>query len=299
MTGVAASLKPGVPVAAARRLLAQALRAGGIEAPELDARLLLGHGLKLDHAGLIAAAGRPLSADESAAVAALTARRLKHEPLARIVGAKEFWGLKLCLGPATLVPRPETETVVEAALAAIDVVRPRESVALIADLGTGSGALLLALLSELPRATGVGTDCSFPALAAACANAHLVKVNRRALFIRGDFGAALTGGFDLVVANPPYVRTNEIAALAPDVRDYDPHLALDGGPDGLSAYRSLAAQAPRLMGPEGILVLELGRGQAPAVSALLSAAGLDAVSVRQDLAGVPRALVARRGVGAH
>jgi release factor glutamine methyltransferase len=291
-----ADLAPGVRVGAARRGLAQGLRAAGIEEPEADARLLLGHGLGLDHAGLVAAADRALSAEESAATAALATRRLAREPVARILGGKEFWGLALGLDATTLVPRPETETVVEAALAAIDGDRVRARVTRVADLGTGSGALLLALLSELPQARGIGTDASAGALAVARANARVLGLGPRTLFVRTDFGAALGGGFDLVVANPPYVRTGDIPGLAADVRDHDPHLALDGGADGLDAYRRIAAQAPQLLARDGILVLELGRGQAARVRDLLAAAGLATATIRDDLSGVARALVAHHAL---
>src|SRR5208283_4516596 len=193
---------------------------------------------------------------------------------------------------ATLVPRPETETVVEAALAAIDSHGPRAGVGQIADLGTGSGALLLALLTELPTATGIGTDTSLSALAVARDNARRLGLFR-AQFVACDMAAALGGPFDLIVSNPPYVASGAIAALAPEVRDFDPRQALDGGPDGLDFYRAIAATVPALLGPGGALVVELGAGQAEAVAALFSAAGLVSSPSRPDLGGVPRALLAR------
>lgn len=283
-------LRAGVTIATARRLLAQALRERGFDSPELDARLLVAHALGLDHAALAAQGERILGPDEAVGLAALAARRLAREPVARILGVKEFWGLALCLNAATLVPRPETETVVEAALAAID--RDRGASALrVADLGTGSGALLLALLAELPAAHGIGTDVSPAALGCARANAVALGLCHRASFIACDFGTALKGPFDLVVSNPPYVVHHDIAMLAPEVRDFDPRAALDGGPDGLAAYRAIAADARRLLSPDGILVLELGAGQLGAVASLLAAAGLVAAGPpRNDLAGVARAL---------
>jgi release factor glutamine methyltransferase len=286
-------LKAGITVATARRWLAQALRERGLDSPELDARLLVGHALGLGHAALAAQGERILSPAEADVVAALAARRLAREPVARILGVKEFWGLALRLNAATLVPRPETETVVEAALAAID--RDRGASALrVADLGTGSGALLLALLTELPAAHGIGTDLSPAALGCARANAVALGLCHRASFTACDYGAALKGPFDLVVSNPPYVVYHDIAMLAPEVRDFDPRAALDGGPDGLAAYRAIAADARRLLSPDGILVLELGAGQVGAVTALARAAGLAVPEPpRHDLAGVARALLVK------
>jgi release factor glutamine methyltransferase len=228
-------------------------------------------------------------------MSALAARRLAREPVARILGIKEFWGLPLRIGAETLVPRPETETVVEAALAAIDHGGPRTRVLRIADLGTGSGALLLALLSELPNADGVGTDVSVATLGTARANAERLGLSRRARFVACDFAAALGGArFDLVVSNPPYIASGDIAALAPEVR-CDPHRALDGGSDGLDAYRSIAAQAPRVLKSGGHLVVELGMGQASGATALFMGAGLESALLRADLAGIPRALQMRLG----
>ncbi len=280
-------------VAEARSTLAARFRAAGFDAPELDARILVGHALGLDHAALAAAGVRTLDAGEQAAVAGLAARRLEREPVARIVGRKEFWSLPLRLDAATLVPRPETETVVEAALAAIDAQGPRAAVGRIADLGTGSGALLLALLTELPAAIGIGTDTSLGALAVARDNARRIGL-ARAQFVACDMAAALGGPFDLIVSNPPYIASAEIAALAPEVRDFDPRAALDGGPDGLDFYRAIAAAVPALLRPGGALVVELGAGQAAAVAALFSAAGLAPSPPHPDLGGVPRALLARR-----
>jgi release factor glutamine methyltransferase len=280
-------------VAAARRLLAQSFRAHGLDSAELDARLLVGHALGLDHAALVSEAERTLTADEADAVSAVMARRLAREPVARIVGTKEFWGLSLALNADTLVPRPETETVVESALAALDRHGSRARPLRVADFGTGSGALLLALLSELPGARGVGTDVSLEALVGARANARSHGMADRAAFVACDFGTALHGPFDLVVSNPPYVRHGDIAALDPEVRLFDPARALDGGPDGLDAYRTIAHDARRLISPGGVLVLELGAGALAAVTALLADAGLQDIQSRDDLAGTPRALLAQ------
>jgi len=281
-------------VRAMRRRLAQAFRTAGLDAPELDARVLVGHALALDHAALAAAAERPLSADEAAAIEALARRRLAGEPVARIVGWKEFWGLPLRLGPATLVPRPETETVVEAALALLDAQGRRGQTLRIADLGTGSGALVVALLSELPQAFAVATDISVAALKVARDNCGALGFGGRAGFVACEFGAALCGGFDLVVVNPPYVRSADIAGLAIEVRAHDPVVALDGGPDGLTAYAALARDAGRLLRPGGHLVVELGAGMAADVAALFCAADLTPLAPRPDLAGIARALPIRR-----
>ncbi len=279
-------------VADARRAWAAEFRAAGLDSPELDARLLIGHALGLDHAALAAAAARLLDAAEQRAIAALARRRLAHEPVARIVGMKEFWSLTLRIDAATLVPRPETETVVEAALAAIDDGGVRTRALLrIADLGTGSGAILLALLTELPNAFGVGSDVSLRALAVARDNARGLGLNRAA-FVACDMAAALRGPFDLIVSNPPYIASDDIAGLAPEVRLFDPRLALDGGADGLDCYRAIAAAAPALLVPDGVIVVELGAGQAEAVASLFAGAGLAPSPPRPDLTGVPRALAA-------
>lgn len=281
-----------ITVSAARRLLAEKFRAAGIETPELDARVLVAHALSLDHAGLAAAGAHILDAGKWDAIASLAERRLMREPVARIVGFKEFWSLKLVIDSTTLVPRPETETLVEAALAEIDSRGPRTRPLRIADLGTGSGAILLALLAELPGAFGVGTDTSLGALRVAQHNARRLQL-ARAAFAACDLGAALAGPFDLIVTNPPYIASAVIATLAPEVRDCDPRAAVDGGHDGLDCYRAIAATIPPLLGPAGVLVVELGAGQAAAVGALFSQAGLALAGPRTDLQGTVRALVAR------
>jgi len=282
-------LAPGMTVADARRDLAERFRRLGLDSPELDARLIVGHALGLDHTALALAPKRTLTRDEIDRIAGYAARRQGREPVARILGAQEFWGLRLRITPAVLVPRPDTETVVEAALAGTPTDRPL----CIADLGTGSGAILLALLSELPRAHGIGTDRDARALAVARENAADLRLATRAAFVAGDYGAALAGPFDLVVSNPPYVRTAEIAALEPDVRQFDPRLALDGGADGLDAYRAIAADARRLLAPGARLVVEVGLDQAEEVTALFAGAGLaTGIPPRRDLAGVPRAVTA-------
>lgn len=283
--------EPGQSVEAARRRLARELRRLGFDAPDLDARILVSHALGLDHAALVAQSGRALAAEEAHVLAAFAARRLAREPVARILGRKEFWGLPFKLNAETLLPRPETETVVEAALAAVQD-RGRAPLR-IADLGTGSGALLLALLSELPHAHGVGSDISLAALACARDNAVALGLADRAAFVACDYGAAFDGPIDLLVSNPPYVARADIPALQAEVRDFDPPRALDGGPDGLDEYRAIAPQARRLLAPTGVFVVELGFGQLAAVRAIFAAAGLAPVGERHDLSGVVRALVVR------
>jgi release factor glutamine methyltransferase len=282
----------GITITAARRRLADALRGQCFDTPDLDARVLVGHALALDHAGLIRDADRALHSDEIDLIAAFAARRLRREPVARIIGMKEFWSLPLSVNAATLVPRPETETVVEAALAAIDAGGGRRRALRVIDIGTGSGALLLALLAELPNAFAVGTDVSVDALTVARGNAVRLGLAHRAGFLACDIAAALRGPFDLVVSNPPYVARDAIAALAPGVRDYEPRIALDGGPDGLAAYRVIAAQARSIMAPRGHLVIELGAGQSAALATILRESGLAVVTLTRDISGIVRALTA-------
>jgi len=288
------ALTATMTVGAARRALARMFAAAGLDSPELDARVLVGHALGLDHTALAVAANRTLNSDERHRLAALAERRLAREPVSRIIGRREFWGLPLRITADVLDPRADTETVVETALAALDPEASRGHPWRIADIGTGSGALLLALLKELPAAIAVGTDRSPAALDVALENARRLGCAHRAHFIACDFGAALRGGFDLVVSNPPYVESGAIAGLAPEVRDHDPHLALDGGADGVAAYRALAADARRLLAARGHMVVELGAGQETAVASLFIAAGLAPISTAaSDLGGQPRALHVR------
>ena len=285
-------LKAGASIAEALRLLAQFFHLNGIEDADADARILLAHALHLDRAQLLAQSDRLLEAREIDTVLPLAVRRLKREPVARILGRKEFWSLPLGLTPDVLVPRPETETIVEAALDRVLRGGLRLERLRVLDIGTGSGALLLALLKEMPNATGTGTDIDAGALACARANAERHNLAGRCSFVAGDMAAGLAGPFDLIVSNPPYVARGEIARLEPEVRDYDPKLALDGGEDGLDAYRAIAAAAPRLLAPDGRLIVELGAGQELSVRTLFTNTGLAIVTVRNDLSGIPRALVA-------
>lgn len=288
-----AGLKAGVSLSQAVDLLTQAFRARGIESAQADARILAAHALRLDRAALISQAERNLDSPAIDAMSARAARRLRHEPVARIIGSKEFWSLPFRVEPCVLVPRSDTETVVELALDWIVSRGLRMEKLRVLDIGTGSGALLLALLSELTNASGTGTDISAEAIEVARDNAARLGFAPRSSFLVCDFATTLQGSFDLIVSNPPYIPTGEMAALAPDVRDYDPPLSLDGGADGLCAYRKIAADGRRLLAPGGRLMVELGRGQEAGVSALLAAAGLTISGpARKDLGGISRALSA-------
>lgn len=281
----------GPTIEGVRRDMAARFDSAGIESAELDARILTGAALGLDLTGLIKAARQPVAATEAEKLEAFACRRLAGEPVARILGLKEFWGLPFKLSTETLVPRPDTETVVELALDMLRSTGP----ARIADIGTGSGAILLALLSELPDATGVGTDISPAALMTASHNAATLGMTSRTSFVLCNYAAALAGGFDLIVSNPPYVRSAAIAELAVEVRDHDPHRALDGGADGLSAYRILIPEAARLLKPSGVMVVEVGIGQSGDIEGFMSAAGLTITGPpRADLAGVARAVGGRK-----
>jgi release factor glutamine methyltransferase len=285
----------GQTVETARRALTTRFRTGAINSAELDARILVGAALGLDLTGVIAAASRLLTTDESIRIEDFARRRLKGEPVARILGLKEFWGLSLQLSAATLVPRPDTETVVELALEMLHAAPDPNHQRCIADIGTGSGAILLALLSELPDGYGLGTDISVAALRTASANADRLGLARRTAFVACDYAAALSGPFDLIVSNPPYVRSTEIADLATEVRDYDPHRALDGGTDGFDAYRVIIPQAARLLSHRGALVVEAGHGQSGDIQGLMTAAGLTLERPpKADLAGIHRAVAGRK-----
>ena len=283
-------LKDGASVSEALQLIAQTFRAAGIEDADADARVLAGHALHLDRARLISQSDRVLEAREVNAISGLAARRLKREPVSRILGRKEFWSLALAITPDVLVPRPETETVVEGALDFVVRNGLRMEKLRILDIGTGSGALLVALLNELPNATGIGTDISRAALEVAQINVAQFGFESRSSLIACDMAAGVEGQFDLVVSNPPYIARGEIASLAPEVRDYDPMMALDGGDDGLTAYRSISADAKRILAQGGRLFVEMGAGQEPAVRELFTNAGLVVGIARNDLAGTPRVL---------
>ncbi|MCP1974633.1 release factor glutamine methyltransferase [Bradyrhizobium elkanii] len=285
----------GQTVERIRRSLAARLKAAGRDGAELDARLLVGAALGLDLTGMVTDAKRALTRHEADHLERLAQRRLAGEPVARILGIKEFWGLPLHLSAATLVPRPDTETVVERALELLRADGVAERALRIADLGTGSGAILLALLSELPNAHGFGTDISAEALQTASRNAAELGLGQRTTWIECDYGSALAGAFELIVSNPPYIPSADIAGLDIEVRAHDPRTALDGGADGLDAYRALISQSAGLLAPSGFLVVEVGQGQSGDVEALMTASGLSPTGPpKADLGGIPRAVSARR-----
>ena len=269
----------------ARRLLAQSLMRAGSTSPGLDARLLVEGSLGVENAD----PDMVLPADAQARLEGFTARRVAGEPVWRILGEREFWGLPFRLSPATLEPRPDSETIVEAALAQF-AGRREENLQLL-DLGTGTGCLLIALLSELPQARGLGIDLSEEACRTAAANAALNGVDGRVTFRQGSWTEGLSGRFDLIVSNPPYIPSAEIATLSVEVREHDPLLALDGGADGLGPYRLFASALPPLLAPGGVIVFEVGAGQGPDVVALMRAGGLEFRGSRNDLGGHERALI--------
>lgn len=274
-------------LAEALRAAAARLTAAGVAEARLEARVLAGEAFGLSRESLLARDDQAARPEDLARLDDLLARRIGGEPTARLLGRQEFWSLEFGLGPETLIPRGDSETIVEAALAGIaDRAQPLR----IVDFGTGSGCLLLALLSELPKAAGLGVDASAATLAVAARNAERLGLAARASFQLGDWGRGLSGPFDLVVSNPPYIRDGDIAALASEVARFEPHRALAGGADGLDCYRALAPVVARLLAPEGRAVLEIGQGQADEVEAIMAATGLTPAGRRADLAGIDRAL---------
>jgi len=265
----------------------QRLRAAAIGSPRLEARLLLAHALGCRTDDLLRDPHAAVSPEPAARFAALLGGRLEHTPIAYLTGEREFWSLPFLVSPATLIPRPDSETLVEAALAAFP---ERGVVRRVLDLGTGTGCLLLAALTEFPDAFGVGMDRIPEAAALAARNAGRLGLSHRAAFVAADWAAPLAGRFDLILCNPPYIPTVEIAGLMPDVADHEPVSALDGGADGLAAYRVVLGMLPRVLAPGGQAVLELGAGQCEAVTALAFALGLVVAARHADIGGVARAL---------
>lgn len=271
--------------------LVRCLSAAGIETAPEDARSLLRAACGLSRLDLALAPDILLSRSERARLAAFADRRLRREPVSRIVGARGFWTVELTVAPEVLDPRADTETLIETTLALL--AERRDAPLSILDLGAGSGAISCALLDELPRARVVAVDLSLAACRATAANIARCGFADRAAVLRGNWGDALGRRFDVVVSNPPYIRTSDIDGLDPDVRFYDPPLALDGGVDGFDAYRAIVADLPRLCAPDGIVAFEAGAGQADGVAALLAARGFVVARIAQDLAGRPRAVAAR------
>lgn len=275
------------------RDLVRRLRENAVASPELDARLLLSAATGVSDISLIADPDVSVDAQAVARLDSLARRRLEGEPVSRILGTREFWGLEFLLGSETLDPRPDSETLIEAVL---ETVEDRQAALRVLDLGTGSGCLLLALLSELPNATGLGIDCAEGALAVARQNAEHLRLAGRVQFQQGDWGKGLEPGFDLVVSNPPYIPTPDLDGLGREVRDHDPLRALDGGADGLDAYRVLAPCTERLLVPGGLAFWEFGIGQADDVSQIAEEASLTVAGTARDLGGLARVLIMKRPV---
>lgn len=260
------------------------LKAAGSDTPTLDVRLLLQAAAGLTREDLILGPDRPLAPEQLAAFESFTARRERHEPVSRILGEREFYGRVFTVTPATLDPRPDTETIIEAALAMM----PKG--ARLLDLGTGTGAIAITLLAERPDATGMATDLSPEALAVAGKNAARLGVADRLTWGEGSWFAPVTGTFDIILSNPPYIPAGEIAGLSPDVRNFDPALALSGGSDGLDPYRIIASGAAAHLGEGGHVLVEIGAGQADDVEAIFVARGFTASGRHRDLGGHTRCL---------
>ncbi|WP_245613052.1 peptide chain release factor N(5)-glutamine methyltransferase [Skermanella stibiiresistens] len=268
------------------------LRDAGVDTPDLDARLLTGAALGMTRQHMLIHATARLNQPQVARVLGFIARRVAREPVSRILGRREFWSLDFTLSAATLDPRPDSETVVEEALAGVADKRAPLSVL---DLGTGTGCLLLAVLSELPAAMGLGVDQSTEAVATATANARRLGLGPRARFAVGDWMTGLEDRFDIVMSNPPYIPDAEITTLSPEVTGFDPRAALAGGADGLDAYRAITAGLGGVLKPGGRIIFEVGFGQSHDVAALLEAAGLSQIGFRKDLAGIERVVFGHLG----
>ncbi len=266
------------------------LEAAGVDSPVIDARLLLEAGAGVGRVDIVTDPRRPVSAAQAAAVEVLLRRREAREPIGHILGHKGFWTLDFTVNADVLSPRPETELLVEVAMETL----PKGWPARVLDLGVGSGAILLSVLSERPESTGIGVDASEAALAVARGNAERLKLADRAELRQGDWADGIEGQFDLILSNPPYIPSADIDGLAPEVAKWEPRLALDGGPDGLAPYRRIIADLPRLLSPIGAFAFEVGRGQAEAVQALAEAQGLTTSTPRLDLAGIPRVVAGKR-----
>jgi release factor glutamine methyltransferase len=282
------SCPPGQSVGAYLCQAGQVLRAAAIDQPRFEARLLLAHAMGTTQDALLRDPRAEVPEAAATRFGQALKARLDHVPVAHILGRQGFWTLDLAVSPATLIPRPDSESLVEAALEAFpDPARPVRAL----DLGTGTGALLLAFLAERPAAFGIGLDRAPEAASLAARNARDNGLADRATFLAGDWAAALAGRFDLVLSNPPYIERDAIPGLMPDVARHEPALALDGGPDGLDAYRAITAALPGLLAPGGVAILELGQGQRAAVEGLARAAGLQPAGCRADLGGIDRALI--------
>jgi release factor glutamine methyltransferase len=269
------------------------LDAAGIEGPVIDARLLVEAAAEASRADIIADPHRALTEAQAATLEDYVSRRERREPVSHILGRRGFWKIMLSVTPDVLTPRPDTETLVELALREFPEGRPFS----VLDLGVGSGAILLAILAERPAAKGLGVDVSEAALAVARDNAASLGLARQVALLRGDWTVGLAeASFDLVVSNPPYIRSAEIAELQPEVRDHEPRLALDGGPDGLDAYRILAPEMLRVLKPDGRFLVEIGWDQSAEVEALFAAAGAVSIATFKDLANRDRVVSGRKPI---
>ncbi|MDE1900189.1 MAG: peptide chain release factor N(5)-glutamine methyltransferase [Alphaproteobacteria bacterium] len=287
------------------------LNIAGVDNPQLDARLLFCHALGLDRAGLLSQSRREPTIPEIKKIETLLQRREKRESVARIIGQREFWGLPFGMNEATLEPRPDSETLVEAVLSSFrrkpessgsfsldpglrrnDAISCESFAPRILDLGTGTGCLLLALLHEWPHATGVGIDIAPRAVAQASQNAAGLGLDTRAAFRTGNWFDGITGKFDIIISNPPYIPAADIETLMPEVRDHDPRAALDGGADGLEPYRFLIPQLPAFLNANGFVIFEVGIDQAQDVAALLRAHAFADVAIHKDLGGIDRCVSA-------
>ena len=281
----------GLGVRTAQRALAEA----GVEDAGREARLLVAAAAGVDTAQIISHPEQQLSGDTQTKLQSMLARRCAREPLSRILGGREFYGRRFVLSPATLDPRPDSETLIEAALDIAEREGWRDRPIRILDIGTGTGCLLLTLLAELPLATGLGTDISAAALQTATLNAASLDVTARTTFVLADMLDGVDGPFDLIVSNPPYIASADIAGLSPEVRKYDPHAALDGGADGLDFYRRIATGLERVL--RGWAILEVGAGQADAVALLLQQTFVKTrraeVTRHSDLGGHTRCVAVR------
>jgi release factor glutamine methyltransferase len=276
----------GVTVGGLRRRIAASLCERS-DSPALDARFLVAHALGYEPRDLALLEDRQIPPETTSLALALAERRAAGEPVGRITGEREFWGLPFRLAPETLEPRPDTETLVSASLAAFAA--RRDEALSVLDLGTGTGAILLALLSELPRARGCGIDLAFGAIETARENARRLGLAERASFLVGSWSEAVIGNFDMVVSNPPYIPSREIDSLPLAVRAFDPHLSLNGGVDGLNGYRAIIPDLERIVKRDGLSFLEVGAGQAEMVEKLAAGQGFRALKHR-DLGGIERVL---------
>jgi release factor glutamine methyltransferase len=278
------------PLAAARRALQSALASAGFQEAQREARLLIECATSLTPEQLLLDDTRTLTASEALTLSNALARRLAHEPLSRIKGERDFYGRTFRITPAVLDPRPDTETLIDLVLQWVDETGGRRRPLSIIDIGTGTGCILVTLLAELPRATGLGTDISPEALHVASANAERYGLAMRARFQQARSLDGIAGPFDILVANPPYIPTADIAGLEPAVRGFDPPAALDGGSDGLAIYREIATRAGSVV-PSGLIAVEVGAGQAADVARILSECvgnGAGAPWTRADLGGHER-----------